>query len=72
VIFVGQENEGQLLFSFKFGLIFNSVRADSNHNYVSRLILLEVITDSLGLDCSAAGQSFGEKVKDHTFPPEIR
>jgi hypothetical protein len=72
VIFVGQESEGQLLFSFKFGLIFNRVWADSNYNYVSRLILLEVITDSLGLDRSTTGQSFGEKVKNHTFPPKIR
>jgi hypothetical protein len=55
VLFIGQQNKRQLLFGFKFSLIFNRIRADADDNNVGCLIFWEIITDSLRLLGSAAG-----------------
>ena len=62
MLLIGQQGEGQVLFCFELGLTLDRIGADPYDHRLDRFKFREVITDSLGLDGSAAGHRFWEKI----------
>lgn len=69
---IAEEKEGKTILLRERGILGNRVKADSEHFYIARAKLFDLVAEPAAFRCSARGVSFWIKPQQHFFSAEIR